>query len=128
MTTCRRGVWRSSSRISRVMQVRKLPPQNERNDCKNEERGEWSDPAQARTVGLFGTHYLLLARERPVSDTMWVRRFLALPAFEILDVLLIVAFEPDHFGVVFEGEYVGRDAIQKPAIMGDHHRTAGKAQ
>jgi hypothetical protein len=35
------------------VQVRKLAPQNERNDRKYEERGEWSDPAQARTVGLL---------------------------------------------------------------------------
>src|SRR3984957_16251001 len=108
--------------------MRKLPSTNERTDREYQERGERSDPAQARTVGLFGTHYSLLARERAVSDTMWVRRFLALPAFEIFDVFLIVAFEPDHFGVVLEGEYVGRDAIRKPAIMGDHHRAAGKAQ
>ena len=77
------------------MQVRKLPMQDKRDDCKYEERGERSDPAQVRTVGLFGIHYPLLARQRPVSDTMRVRRFLALSALEVLDVFLIVAFEPD---------------------------------
>jgi hypothetical protein len=41
-------------------------------------------------------------------------------------VLGIVAVEPNRFAFAFEGEDMGRDAIEKPAIMGDHHGQPAK--
>ncbi len=39
-------------------------------------------------------------------------------------VCLEVALEPRHLRIPFEGEHVCRDAVQEPAIVGDHHGTA----
>ena len=58
---------------------------------------------------------------------MRARCCFALAPFEILDVLLVVALEPHHLRVTLEGEYVGRNAIQKPAVVGDHHGAAREA-
>ena len=49
-------------------------------------------------------------------------------AFAVGFVVLIVAFEPDHLAVAFEGEHVGGDAIQEPAVMADHHGAAGEVE
>jgi len=51
--------------------------------------------------------------------------FSAKPHLVVDFVFRIVAVEPHHFAVAFEGEHVGRDAIEKPAIMGNHHGAAG---
>src|SRR4051812_49127390 len=45
----------------------------------------------------------------------------------VLLVGLEVALEPRHLGVALEREHVGRDPVQEPAIVGDHHRAAGEA-
>src|SRR5688572_9119426 len=39
-------------------------------------------------------------------------------------VVLIVALEPGHLRVALEREHVGRDAVQEPAIVRDHHDAA----
>src|SRR5271167_2896612 len=57
-----------------------------------------------------------------VADSIRLRGVFALALLVILDVLLIVAFEPDNFGITLEGEDVRRDAVQEPAIMRDDHR------
>jgi hypothetical protein len=52
-------------------------------------------------------------------------------AFAFLVVFLVflkVAFEPDHFGIAFEGEDVGRDAVEEPAVMRNHHRATRERQ
>src|SRR3954469_3763506 len=49
-----------------------------------------------------------------------------LPPLEIFDVALIVALEPHRLRIALEGENVGRDAIEEPAIVGDYHRAGGK--
>ncbi len=41
-------------------------------------------------------------------------------------VCLVVAFKPQDLAVAFEGENVRRDAIEEPAIVADHHRTAAE--
>ncbi len=42
----------------------------------------------------------------------------------ILNILLIVAFEPYHLGVTFEGEDMCCDAIEEPAIVRNDHGAA----
>ncbi len=44
-----------------------------------------------------------------------------------MPVLLVVgevAFEPHHLAVALEREHVGRDAVEEPTVVGDHHRAA----
>ena len=43
-------------------------------------------------------------------------------------VLLVVSLEPDHAAVALEGQHVRRDAIEEPAVVADHHRTAGECE
>src|SRR3954463_7547063 len=56
-------------------------------------------------------------RERFVLDAMRLRGFFAFTPLEIFHVVLEISFEPHHLGVAFEGEDVGRDAIEEPAIV-----------
>ena len=48
------------------------------------------------------------------------------PALAISLVIGVVALEPHDLAVAFEGQDMGRDAIEEPAIMGDNHGAAGK--
>ena len=41
-------------------------------------------------------------------------------------VLAEVALEPAHLAVALEGEDVGGDAVEEPAVVADHHRAAGE--
>src|SRR5882724_90366 len=49
---------------------------------------------------------------------------LALALLVILNILLIVAFEPDNLGVALEGEDMCCNAIEEPAIVRNDHRAA----
>src|SRR5688572_13274597 len=40
-------------------------------------------------------------------------------------VLAEVALEPAHLAVALEGEHVGGDAVEEPAVVADDHRAAG---
>src|SRR5215211_3151886 len=42
----------------------------------------------------------------------------------VLLVGLEVALEPRHLRVALEREHVRRDAVEEPAVVGDHHRAA----
>src|SRR5438046_4885247 len=69
-----------------------------------------------------------LLRQRLVADA--VRRVgvlaEALPA--VLEVVGIVALEPHGLRIAFEGQDVGRHAVEEPAVVRDHHRAARKAE
>src|SRR6516165_4916617 len=43
-------------------------------------------------------------------------------------VIAVVALEPDNLAVALEGEDVGGDAVEKPAVVGDDDRAAGKVE
>src|SRR5207244_12162307 len=45
----------------------------------------------------------------------------------VLLVLGVVALEPDHPAVALEGQDVGRDPVQEPAVVADHGGAAGEA-
>src|SRR5262249_32595321 len=68
------------------------------------------------------------ARQRLVPDAVRLYRFLAFAALEVLDVLLVVALEPHHLRVAFEGANVRGDAIEEPAIVRDHHPAAREGE
>src|SRR6185437_6953613 len=59
-----------------------------------------------------------------VAYSVWMGRILALAFLVVLDVLLIVAFEPVDLRVALEGEDMRGDAVEKPAIVRDHDRAA----
>jgi hypothetical protein len=53
-------------------------------------------------------------------------RCLAQLALLVLLVLGEVALEPAHHAVALEGEHVGGDAVEEPAVVADHHGAAGE--
>src|SRR6185312_13413507 len=59
-----------------------------------------------------------------VAYSVRLGRILALALLVVLDVFLIVAFEPVDLRVALEGENVRGDTVEKPAIMRDHDRAA----
>src|SRR5882762_3194595 len=50
----------------------------------------------------------------------------ALPA--VLEIVGVVALEPDGLRITFEGQDVRRHAVEEPAVVRDHHRAARKAE
>ena len=48
------------------------------------------------------------------------------PAPAVGLVVGVVALEPDHLAVAFEGEDVRGDAVEEPAVVADDRRAAGK--
>src|SRR3569833_1898488 len=68
------------------------------------------------------------ACQRLVFDAMRLVGVLALTTLVVLGVFLIVAFEPDHFRIALEREDVGRDTVEEPAIVRNHHRAAREVE
>ena len=57
-------------------------------------------------------------------------RLIGIAAFallKILEVTRIVARKPMHMTIALEGHDMGRDPVEKPAIMGDNNRATGKS-
>ena len=54
--------------------------------------------------------------------------FLAAAAHVVRMVVAEIALMKDHFRIAFEGEDVRRDAIQKPAVVGDDHGAAREGE
>ena len=63
-----------------------------------------------------------------IPDPMRLIHRGALPLVVVGRVLLVVPLVPHHLAVALEGEDVGGDAVEKPAVVADDHRAAGKAQ
>src|SRR4051812_32307886 len=61
-----------------------------------------------------------------VRDPMRLVGIRTLAPLQVLDVRLVIPLVPDHLAVPLEGEDVRRDAIEEPAIVGDHDSTAGE--
>jgi hypothetical protein len=43
-------------------------------------------------------------------------------------VVGVIALEPGHLGIPLEGQDVGGDAVQEPAIVADHHHAAREGE
>src|SRR6202162_5062298 len=65
-------------------------------------------------------------RELLVLDPVRDRRIRPQAAHLVGLVVLEVAFEPLDVALPFEGEHVGRDAVEEPAIVADDDGAAGK--
>src|SRR4029078_7674630 len=61
---------------------------------------------------------------RLVLDAGWLERLGAARLLHPLDVVAPRALEPDRLAVSFEGEDVGRDAVEEPAVVRDHDGAA----
>ena len=59
----------------------------------------------------------LLARQFAVANAVRLIGFLAQPLLPIRFIFAVVSFEPDHFTVALERHHVGRDPVQKPAVV-----------
>src|SRR5690606_37171260 len=57
--------------------------------------------------------------ERLEPQALWTR-VVAKAALLVFLVLAVVALEELHVAVALEGEDVGRDAVEEPAVMADH--------
>src|ERR1700730_7191143 len=63
-----------------------------------------------------------------VTDAVRLLRLGAKTPLAVGLVGLVVALEPDHPRVALEGEDVGGDAVEEPAVVADHHCAAGEGQ
>ena len=69
-----------------------------------------------------------LHRQSSVFDAMRLVGVGAEAPMFVRFVISIVAFEPDYLAIAFEGEDMGGDAIEEPAIMGDDHGASGEVE
>src|SRR5437773_9455796 len=58
-----------------------------------------------------------LARQFAVANAVWLIGFLAQSLLPVRFILAVVPFEPGDLAVAFERHNVGRDPVQKPAIV-----------
>src|SRR5689334_8135188 len=90
-----------------------------------------------RNAGTAVPDFASLHLGYEVAPTRSAREFLVLdavrdggvgaePAHLVGLVVLEVALEPLDMAVALEGEHVGRDAVEEPAIVADDHRAAGE--
>ena len=69
-----------------------------------------------------------LNRQLSVFDAMWLVGIGAETTMFVGLVVSIVTFKPIDLAVALKGEHVRGDTIEEPAIMRDHHCTAGEGQ
>src|SRR6185369_13282165 len=61
-----------------------------------------------------------------VLDAVRLVRLGAEAALAVGLIAFVVALEPDHLRVALEGQNVGGDTVEEPAVVADHHRAAGE--
>src|SRR4051812_40157227 len=84
---------------------------------------------QVKTItAAMSTRHIMPTSPRQLLVLHAVRNdaVLAETAHLVLFVVLEVAFEPFDMALAFEGEDVGRDAVEEPAIMADDDGAARK--
>src|SRR5829696_4768255 len=67
-------------------------------------------------------------RQLLVGDPMWPVCLRTQAGPSVLLICLEIALEPDDLRVALEGQDVGRDAVQEPAVVRDDHRAAGERE
>ncbi len=70
----------------------------------------------------------MLAGESAVFDAVGLIRRVPQPTPAIRLIVRVVAREPGHLGVALEGQDMGSDAVQEPAVMADDEGTAGEGE
>src|SRR5690625_1510184 len=63
-----------------------------------------------------------------VLDPLWLVGSRAEPTPPVGLVLLVVPLVPDHLAVALEGEDVGGDAVEEPAVVGDDDGAPGEVE
>ena len=69
-----------------------------------------------------------LAGQFAVLDGLGLVGVFALSEPEITFIFVVVSFEPDHFGVSFESQNMGRNLVQEEAIVADDHGTTRESE
>ena len=64
----------------------------------------------------------------PVFNPVRLIRLNAQSPLAIRFIIGVIALKPQYLRIAFKGQNMGRNPIQKPAIMGDNHRATGKGQ
>src|SRR5581483_2577128 len=93
--------------------------------CAMRSAGDW---APADNAAAERAQHQLRANQFLVRDPMRLVSIGALPLVKVFGIRAVVALEPHHFAVAFEGKNVRRDAIQEPAIVRDHDGTAREVE
>src|SRR5215218_6216421 len=83
-------------------------------------------PTPIRGIGMSVGAALRRPDERLVLDAMWLERLGAARLADPLRVLLPRPLEPRRLRLALEGEDVGRDAVEEPAVVRDDDRAAGE--
>src|SRR4249919_2821985 len=83
--------------------------------------------ASLQRLRMASTKVIVLL-ECLVAQAVRRRAFRAEAALLVFLVLAIVAGEELHVRVALKGEDVGGDAVEEPAVMGNHHHAAGELQ
>src|SRR5687767_8220141 len=100
---------------------RRRPATVSRRTFVNRARNPAPEPAATvRWCCLLGAYQL------SVGDAVRPVRVRALSPLEILGVIAIRALEPDGLGVAFESKDVRGNAVEEPAVVGNHHCAAGE--
>ncbi len=87
-------------------------------------------PGAARRIRRAARHYRRGAalRQLAVANPVRLIGLDAQAPLAIRFVIGVVAFKPHDLRIALEGQNVGGDAIQKPAIMGNDHRATGEGE
>src|SRR5436305_7827970 len=91
-------------------------------------RSSIRDQSPVRTPSLKRATYSLRTGQRLVLDAMRLERLGAARLAHPVGVLAPRALEPRRLAVALEREDVRRDAVEEPAVVGDHHRAAGEVE
>src|SRR5579864_1663024 len=120
------------------VQMRELAMQDQRHHSEYQKRRQRAQPAPVSAAvpeihllcgrRRHGWRRYLSAREGLVPDAMRLQGLRSAASLEVGDVFLIIPLEPHHLRIALEGEDVGRDAIEEPAVVGDHHGAARKGE
>src|SRR6266498_519234 len=89
-------------------------------------RGHEPVPTRSGSRGL--ARILPSVRQLAVLDPVRLFGFRPQAALAVRLVVLVVPLEPDHPAVAFEGQHVGGDAVEEPAVVADHDRASREAE
>src|SRR3989338_625038 len=87
----------------------------------------WLQTTAAKSlVTPEGKEIFALAANRLIPNPLRLRAFLAETLPLICLIFLVVAVEERPLGIAFRREDMRGDAVEEPAVVGDHHNAAGE--
>ena len=74
---------------------------------------------------MFSIRHWLLFHQLAIAAFLY---FLVAEAARLVYLVVgVAALEIEHFAVAFEGEDMGADAVEEPAVVADYHGAAGES-